>query len=256
MTFPKALTRRPGRELAGAELTHLQRHPIDPDLADRQHLAYREALAKLGCALIDLPALDGFADAPFVEDVVLAFPEILVLTRPGAASRRGEVESVAAVLPADRTLARLEHPARLDGGDVLRIGRSVWIGLSSRTNQDGADALERLLQSFGYEVAVIPVAGALHLKTAATALPDGRRLVNPDWIDASRLGSAACLSVDPREPFAANSLWVGQRGLVCAPRTAESLKREGFEVELVDISEFAKAEGGLTCLSVLIPAPA
>lgn len=250
-----ALTRRPGRDLSRVELTHLERTPIAAEVALRQHDAYRAALASAGAQLIDLPALDDHPDAVFVEDVLLALPELFILTRPGAASRQGEVASVAAALPRDRPLERMDAPATLDGGDVLRVGRNFYVGRSRRTNDDGIAALRRLVEPRGYRVVAVDIDGALHLKTAVTAISDELLLVNPAWVDASAFGALARIETDPREPFAGNCLVVGERRFMQAAHaaTAGRVRRAGFAVELIEIGEFAKAEAGLTCLSVLVP---
>lgn len=250
-----ALTRRPGPELAtGAELTHMHRQPIDMGLALTQHRACRDALAAAGLAVIDLPALPGHADAAFVEDVALAFPELLVLTRPGAASRQGEVAALAPHLPQDRPIAAIAEPATIDGGDVLVIGREVFIGLSGRTNRAAVDQLTALLAPHGYCVIAVAVPGALHLKTAATALADDLMLLNPGWVGPGAFGRR-WLAVDPGEPFGANTLHAGGRifHAAASPRTRARIIAAGFAVTPLDISEFAKAEAGLTCLSILVP---
>lgn len=250
-----ALTRRPGPEMAtAAELTHMDRQPIAMTRALAQHDAYRAALAGAGLAVIDLPALAGHADAAFVEDVALAFPEMLVLTRPGAASRQGEVAALAPHLPDDRPHAGVTAPATIDGGDVLVIGRDVFVGLSRRTNAAAVEQLTALLAPFGYRVIAVAVPGALHLKTAATALAGDLVLLNPEWIDAVAFGRR-WLAVDPAEPFGANTLHAGGRifHAAASPRTRARIEAEGFAVTPLDISEFAKAEAGLTCLSILVP---
>ncbi|MBK8285479.1 MAG: dimethylargininase [Ahniella sp.] len=248
------LTRRPGN-MAAAELTFMHRDPIDAALAELQHTAYRTALAAVTLAQIDLPALDGHADATFVEDTLLAFPEIFVLCRPGAVSRQGEVDSIAAALPKDRPLVRLAAPVTIDGGDVLRIGKTVYVGLSTRTNSAAITALTETLQPSGYEVVAVNVPGALHLKTAVTSPAPGLVVINRNWVDADVFAGFEQIHVSADEPFSGNTLPVGDRVFVQGlhPRTAEQLARRGIAVQLLDISEFAKAEAGLTCMSVVIP---
>ena len=249
------LTRRPGN-MAAAELTFLHRDPIDAVLAETQHAAYRLALSAHASRHIDLPALEGHADATFVEDTLLAFPELFILCRPGAASRQGEVDSIAAALPDDRPLVRLATPVTVDGGDVLRIGRTVFVGLSSRTNSEAIASLSEALRPHGYEVVAVNVPGALHLKTAVTSPAPGVLVINPAWVDADAFIGFEQINVAPAEPFAGNTLPVGDRVFVQAQhqRTAELLARRGVALQLLDISEFAKAEAGLTCMSVVIPA--
>jgi dimethylargininase len=255
MTERLAITRRPGPDLTRVELTHLPRVLIDPDVAEAQHGAYRAAIAACGVTVVDLPALPGFPDAVFVEDALIALPEVFVVCRPGALSRAGEVASLAAATPADRPLRQLEPPAKLDGGDVLRIGRTVHVGLSSRTNAAAVDQLRTILAPFGYAVWAVGLTGALHLKTAVTAPDEETLLFNPAWVDPAPFGSLKRIEVAPQEPFAANALVVGARVFLQAahPRTAERLSKAGFEVAALDTSELAKAEAGLTCMSVLVP---
>jgi dimethylargininase len=252
-----AITRRPGEDLTRVELTHLPRVPIDADRAEAQHALYREAIGALGLAIVDLPALPGFCDAVFVEDALLALPEAFVLCRPGAASRAGEVDSLAAALPDDRPVLRLAPGATLDGGDVLRIEREIWVGLSGRTNAAAIGQLRDLLAPFGYGVAPAPLTGALHLKTAVTA-PDAETvLVNPAWTDPKLFGRRV-IEVPAHEPFAANCLPLAGQVFVQSghPATAERLDAAGFSARLIDVSELAKAEAGLTCMSVIVPPPA
>jgi len=244
--------------MAEAELTHLERRPLDLDLAERQHEDYAALLRSLAAEVTTAPALPEFPDSCFVEDVALAFPECIVLTRPGAQSRLSEPETLAPHLPGDRPIVRLTAPARLDGGDVLVVGKSVFVGLSTRTNAKAAAQLDIFLRPHGYSIASVRVQGALHLKTAVTALSDGRLLINPAWIDPGSFEPRATLLIAPEEPFAANTLSIGGAILVQsgAPRTAGRLQELGLDVRPVDISQFAAVEAGLTCLSLIIPDPA
>jgi dimethylargininase len=254
----KALTRRPAADMGGVELTHIKREPIDGAVAGGQHDAYRAALADAGADLIDLPPLAAHPDAVFVEDVLLALPEAFVLTRPGALSRRGEVASVEAALPADRPVLRLAEPATLDGGDVLRLGRTLYVGRSSRTNEAGVDALRGALSPWNYRVEGVDLAGALHLKTVVSPLPGGVLLIDPKFFPADPFDGASRIEIHPAEPEAPNSVCPGGRVILqmSCPRTAERVFRAGFEVALLDVGEFNKAEAGLSCMSVLIPAAA
>lgn len=249
----RAVVRQPGPELANAELTHLARQPIDAAAAATQHQAYAAALTAAGVAVTVLPALPGHPDAAFVEDCALVLPELIVALRPGAASRRGEVASLMAALPDDRPRSALAAPATMDGGDVLAVGRTLFVGRSSRTNAEGVAALAAAVTRFGYRVVALEVVHSLHLKTAMTLLPDGRVLANPAWVDAAATGCPV-LACDPAEPFGGNSLSIGGHTLYPAaqPRTAALLDAAGLTVVPVDIGEFARAEAGLTCLSVLV----
>lgn len=249
------LTRRPGARLAEGQVTHIERTSIDLELAQQQHEHYRAALAAAGGHVIDLAPDDERPDSTFVEDALIALPECFILTRPGAPSRRDEPERLSRHVPADRPLIRLQAPATLDGGDVLRIGRTLFVGLTTRTNEAGIDALRYALGAWTYAVVPVPVTGSLHLKTAVTALADDLILANTAWVDLSPLQPTRIIPVDPREPFAGNSLRIGDRILMQAahPRTSDLVREAGFDVHRVDISEFAKMEAGLTCLSVIIP---
>ena len=253
----RAILRRPSARMEGGERTHLDRAPIDPERALAQHDAYATALSAAGAEITVLAADDGLPDCAFVEDVAVILPELSVVLRPGAASRRGEVEAVARALPADRPVARL--PAgTMDGGDVLVVGHRVFVGLSTRTSREGLEALAALLTPHGYWIDAVPVPGALHLKTAVTALDAETLAINPAWLDTAAFKGFRAITVAAGEPFAANTLTVGGRLFVQAatPRTAEAYAAAGFAPIALEIGEFAKAEAGLTCLSLIAPAPA
>jgi dimethylargininase len=211
------------------------------------------ALEAAGAVVAVLPGDPGLADCAFVEDCAVILPELSVVCTPGAVSRRAETAAVAAALPGDRPRRALAR-GTLDGGDVLVAGRRIFVGRSSRTTSEGIDALGELAAPLGYEVSAIPVAGALHLKTAVTALDDQTLLINPDWVEAAAFPGFETLTIDPREPFSANTLTVGGTLIVQAeaPRTAERLACAGWSPTAVAISEFAKAEAGLTCLSLIV----
>ncbi len=249
-----ALVRPPSPRLADAELTHLEARPIDAGLAAEQHRGYVALLERLGLEVVALPPLDDHPDGVFVEDVVVVAGDLAIITNPGADSRRGEVDGLEAVLAARglRT-ARIEAPGTLDGGDVLQVGDSVFVGQSTRTNVAGAEQLLTLLEPSGVEVVPVAVTGALHLKTAATALPDGTVLAVGEWIDVEPF---IPLEVVPApEPAGANVLLVGDTVVLtdAAPETARLIADRGFAVETLPLGEFAKAEGSVTCLSVLLP---
>jgi dimethylargininase len=249
-----ALTRAVPLSLSRCELTHLARVPIDVGLATAQHRQYEEALRALGCTVRHLAQADDLPDSVFVEDVALVLDEVAIVTRPGAESRRRERESVAAVLSEYRPLESILAPGTLDGGDVLRLGRTLYVGLSTRTNEDGARQLARHAAPYGYTVTCVPMADCLHLKSAATAIEADRLLCNPLWIDARTFGDVEVIHVDPEEPYAANVLRLGHT-IVCAAahaRTAADLRGRGYSVCTVDVSELAKAEAGVTCCSLIV----
>jgi dimethylargininase len=254
LTRTLALTRAVPASLARCELTHVARTPIDVARARAQHAAYQRALAAAGCDVVQLPELPAHADSVFVEDCAVVLDELAIATRPGAASRRGEVESVAAALAHHREVARLTGDATLDGGDVLALERTLLVGLSQRTNAEGVRQLRALVARHGYRVETLAVEGALHLKTAITRAAERTLLLNPRWIDAAHLPSWEYIEVDPSEPFAANVLRARNTTLCASafPRTRERLRARGIAVAEVDASELAKAEGGLTCCALLV----
>jgi dimethylargininase len=248
-----ALVRDVSPRLAEAELTHLDRALIDVDLARSQHASYADLLRALGADVVALPPLPEHPDGVFVEDVAVVVPEVAVVTRPGAASRRGEVAGLADLLRELRPrVEQLAAPATLDGGDVLRVGSRVLVGRSSRTNDHGVAALAALLEPLGYDVHAITVQGYLHLKTAATALPDGTYLAASEVV-AESLREHGDVVVVP-EPSGADVLLVRDSVVVAAsaPRTAQLVAARGWQVHTVDIGELEKAEAGVTCLSVLL----
>jgi len=249
-----ALTRPVPSTIAECELTHLAREPISHSRAVAQHEAYEAALRALGCTVERVAGQDEHPDSVFIEDTAVVLDEVAVITRPGAATRRGETPVVEAALAKHRRIARIEAPDTLDGGDVVRVGRALWVGLTQRTTAAGAGQLARLLAPFGYSVATATPRDCLHLKTAVSALPDGRLLLNPRMVDAAAFGGRECIAVDPSEPYAGNVLCVGDTVLcpAAAPRTRARLDAAGYSTAAVDASELAKAEGGLTCCCLLI----
>lgn len=252
-----AITREVSPTLGRCELSFVERTAIDVDLAARQHAAYRDALAALGCRVVSLPAEPGLPDAVFVEDTALAFDEIAVTTRPGAASRRAEVESVARALAAYRTLRAIEAPGTIDGGDVLRIGRTIYVGRAARTNDAGIAQLAAHVAPFGYSVQPVATRECLHLKSAVTAIADDTLLINARWLeDPAVFAAYRRIEVDPGEPHAANALRIGEALIypTSFPRTLDKLARAGIAVTTVDVSELQKAEGAVTCCSIVLRA--
>ena len=248
-----AVTRPVSPSIARCELTHLEREPIDVARAEAQHAEYEDRLRALGATVERAPAAPEFPDAVFIEDTALVLDEVAVLARPGAPSRRGETAPVGEVLARYRPLVALEAPATLDGGDVLRLGRTLYMGRSARTNAAGIYALRSLSAPFGYRVVPVEFSGCLHLKSAVTELADELVLVNPAWVSDSAFEGTAALAIDEREPYGANALRIGDRVLYPSqhPRTRDRLAARGLSVECVDCTELAKAEGALTCCSLL-----
>jgi dimethylargininase len=251
-----ALVREVSPTIARCELTHLARAPIDPARAIAQHHRYARVLAELGCAIRWIPSAPALTDAVFVEDTAVVVDEVAVITRPGAASRRPETASVAVALADHRTLLTIEPPGTLDGGDVLRVGRTVFAGRSSRTNDDGIGQLARHLAGYGYRLLPVETTGCLHLKTAVTEVAEGTLLLNPAWVDRRVFGDLAAIEVDPAEPAAANALRIGGAVVHAAAwqRTRERLEQHCIRTVPVDVSELAKAEAGVTCCSVILEA--
>ena len=252
-----AWTRAVSPRLAECELTHFPSEAIDVARATEQHAAYEAALAAAGLDIVRLAPLDDFPDGTFVEDAAVILGEHAIILRPGVASRQGETESVAQGLAADLIVHRL-GPGHVDGGDVLRIGRALYVGLSTRTDRAGAQALADIAGPLGYRVVPARVTGCLHLKTAITfAGPDGSGtpvfLHNPDFVSAASFEGAEPMAVVPGEAYAANILRVGDTLIAPAdsPRTAEALAARGFNVVTLDISELRKAEAALTCMSLI-----
>ncbi|HET7433633.1 MAG TPA: arginine deiminase-related protein [Thermoanaerobaculia bacterium] len=243
-----AITRDVSARIAECELTHLDREPIDVVRASEQHEAYRDALRTLGCEVISLPADDRYPDCVFVEDTAIVLPEFAVLTRPGAESRRGEVDAIADALAPYRRLARLEAPATLDGGDVLVMDDELFVGLSSRTNE----AAIAQLHALGLNVTPVRVHGALHLKSAVTRVASDTLLVNREWIDVTPLSRFTL--IDAVEPSGANAVLLGDTVIypTAFPETRAKLESRGIRVVGVNASELAKAEGGVTCCSLLV----
>jgi dimethylargininase len=251
---PIALTRAVSRSIAECQLTHVARLLIDVARARAQHEQYEQALERSGCTVVRVAELPDAPDAVFVEDTAIVLDEVAVLMRPGAEPRRQEVESMAAALAAYRPILRITEPGTLDGGDVLRLGRTLYVGLTSRTNDTGIEQLRAAVAPYGYAVRGVPVSGALHLKTAVTQVSAAQILVNPDWVDPSTFEGFIPIAIDPDEPFSANAVLLdtGVIHSTAFPRTQAVLVRHGIPVIGVDASELAKAEGGVTCCSLLV----
>lgn len=254
--MPAALTRAVSPAIGRGELTHLPRVEIDYARACAQHGAYERALAELGCDILALPAEPDLPDSVFVEDVALVLDDVAVILRPGAASRQAETPSVAKVLADYRELVLIGDPGTLDGGDVLRVGTSVYVGCSERSNHAGIGQLASALVPFGLRVIPVSVSGCLHLKSAVTQVAPDTLLLNRLWVDPAQFGGMRVLDVDAGEPHAANALRLGETVIYPAshPRTRERLDRLGIAVRTVDVSELQKAEGAVTCCSIIFEA--
>jgi dimethylargininase len=249
-----AITRQVSPRFAECELTHIERTPIDLNVARKQHRAYVNVLKELGCQVFELPAESDLPDSVFVEDTAFILPEVAVITRPGADSRKPETESIIRVLSPYIDLVHVCEPAMVDGGDVLVLGKDIYVGLSTRSNQAAIDQLNELLQRYGYTVAGVKTHGCLHLKSAITRVDDRTLLLNRNWVDTSRFAKFDLIEGDPSEPFAANCLPVGDSIIfpLAFPKTRAKLEARGYKVVTVDVSELAKAEGAVTCCSLII----
>ena len=248
-----AITREISPKIAKCELTHLERQVIDIDNARLQHQQYEDALAALGCQVQRLPVEPDLPDSVFVEDAAIVLDELAVITRPGAESRQPETESVARALQPFRKLAFIQPPGTLDGGDVLRIAKALYVGLSGRSNLAGIEQLRSILEPYGYSVQGVELHGCLHLKSAVTQVAEDTLVINPAWVDGQMFGDMKLIEVDPREAFAANAVWIGDAVIHPAafPLTRQRLEDAGIKVQVVDASELAKAEGGVTCCSLI-----
>jgi dimethylargininase len=237
--------------LGDCALTFLERSEIDVAKAMEQHRAYCSVLAEMGARVLSLPPDPAYPDGVFVEDPAIVLDEIAVICRPGAESRRGEAESLAKAIQPFRDLRWIREPATLEGGDVTRIGRDLFVGLSTRTNREGVAQLAEIAGPFGYRVVPVEVHGCLHLKSACCSIGDSAVLINREWIDASAF--AKYRMVDVAEEWAADVLRMGDTVLMPEgfPRTRERLEQCGFRTRAIDVSELQKAEAGATCMSLI-----
>ncbi|AZS37220.1 N(G),N(G)-dimethylarginine dimethylaminohydrolase [Microbacterium lemovicicum] len=249
--MPRVLVRRPSPRLADGELTHLDRVAVDPDLAARQWAGYVDVFRSRGWEVLEVDPADDQPDGVFVEDAIIVFGDLALLCRAGAESRRGEAVTVrVAAAAAGLPLSTITAPGTLDGGDVLKVGRTVFVGASSRTNADGIAQLRAVVEPAGWEVVEIPVSRVLHLKSGVTALPDGTVIgfaplvddpaLFPEFLAVPEEHGTAVVVLDERTVLMSSD----------APRTRDLLHDRGLEVVTVDVSEFEKLEGCVTCLSV------
>lgn len=249
-----AITREISPRFAECEITHIERTPIDLELARLQHHAYVNALRELACDVVELRAEPDLPDSVFVEDTAFILPEVAVITRPGADSRKPETESIIQALAPLIQLVYVQEPATVDGGDVLVLGKKIYIGLSTRSNQQAVDQLNDRLANFGYSVMGVELRDCLHLKSAVSRVDDKTLLINKDWVNPNCFENFDLIDVDPSEPHAANCLPVGRSIIFPAafPKTAAKLEERGYQVITLDVSELAKAEGAVTCCSLII----
>jgi len=251
-----AITRAVSPAIVNCELTFVARQPIDLAKAEEQHRAYQQLLEKLGARVITLPAEAALPDSMFVEDPAIVLDELAIILPLGTESRRPEAASIAQALTTFRKVARVDLPGTAEGGDIFRVGRRLFAGLSSRTNEEGVRQLGSILAPYGYDVISVAVTGCLHLKSAVTYIGRNTLLANRGWFDTKPFSGFEWVDVALEEPHAANALALGGTVIFPAsfPRTRARLEARGFQVTPLDISELQKAESGLTCSSLLFEA--
>ena len=250
-----AITREVSPRFDECEITHIDRSPIDLHIAQAQHQGYVQTLKELGCEVIELPAEAHLPDSVFIEDTAFILPEVAVITRPGADSRKPETESIARALQPYYELRFIQEPGTVDGGDVLVLGKDIFVGMSTRSNQAAVGQINTLLGGFGYRAHQVELRDCLHLKSAVTRVDAKTLLINPNWVATEHFPGFDLIEVDPAEPFAANCLPVNGKIIFPAafPKTRAKLEARGYKVRIVQVDELAKAEGAVTCCSLIIP---
>lgn len=249
-----AITREVSSRFNECEITHIDRAPIDVNTARAEHRAYIKALKQLGCQIIELPEEPNLPDSVFVEDTAIILDEVAIITRPGADSRKPETDSIIRALSPYRPLAHVTAPATVDGGDVLVLGHNIYVGISTRSNDSSIRQMQELLKNYGYKVTGVKIHDCLHLKTAVTRVNDTTLLINPKWMDTLHFKDFDWIEVDASEPFAANCLPVNDQIIFPAsfPKTRAKLEARGYKVLAVTVNELAKAEGAVTCCSLIM----
>jgi dimethylargininase len=248
-----AITRTVSSRINECELTFIERQAIDFERAVRQHRNYQQLLRSLGLNVVELPKDDHCPDCCFLEDTALVLDELAIATRPGSEPRRAEVAGVLPTIAKYRKIVHVEAPATLEAGDVLRIGRDLFIGITSRTNREGIDFVRQHATPHGYKVHGVEVPGALHLKSVCTAVNERTILADSSRVDLEPFAEYELIEVPSEEWMAANVLLVN--GTVCMhdgfQKTRALVQERNINVRTVDISEFLKAEAGLTCMSII-----
>ena len=251
-----AITRQVSPAINQCELTHIAREPIDYERACAQHRQYENALRALGIDVISLDPEPDLPDSVFVEDVALVLDECAIMLNPGAASRRPEVASVEKALVPYRKIFHVQSPGTVDGGDILTIGRTIYVGISSRSTEDAIEQMRAILEPRNYEVRAVRVAGCLHLKSAVTQVSEDTLLINPEWVFKKDFPKMKFIEVGPSEPYAANAVLVDDMIVYPSsfPKTQAKLQSIGIRIVNVDADEMAKAEGAVTCCSLIFNA--
>lgn len=252
--MPLAITRDVSPRFNECEITHIERTPIDVKIAQSQHHGYIQALKELGCAVLELPAEAGLPDSVFVEDAAVVLSDVALITNPGADSRKPETETIAHALRPYRELVFIESPATVDGGDVLVLGKNIYVGLSTRSNLQSIEQMNQLLGKYGYKTQGVELHDCLHLKSAVTRVDDDTLLINRNWVDVENFEGYDLIDIDPSEPFAANCLPINGSIIypTSFPKTTAILEARGYRIKLVVVDELAKAEGAVTCCSLII----
>jgi dimethylargininase len=248
-----SITRAVSRAIVNCELTHLERSPINVERARAQHQQYEAALKQLGVAVLSLPEAPTLADSVFVEDTALVLDECAVITRPGAVSRRPETEMIATILAPYRKLFHIQADARVDGGDILQVGKRIYVGLSTRSDPNSIEQMQDFLQPYGYELQAVSVTGCLHLKSAVTQVTKDTLLINPAWVNKNDFQDVKFIEIDPSEHYAANALMIGGTIIypMAFPKTRKRLEAARIPMLTVEADELAKAEGAVTCCSLI-----
>lgn len=251
-----AITRQISLAINQCELTHIAREPIHYERACAQHKQYENALRSLGMDVISLDAENDLPDSVFVEDVALVLDECAIMLNPGASSRRPEVASVERTLAPYREIFRINPPGTVDGGDILTVGKTVYVGLSSRSTENAIEQIKAILEPNGYQVRGVRVTGCLHLKSAVTQVKGNTLLINPEWVPKDDFPRMKFIEVDPSEPYAANAVLVDGAIIYPSsfPKTQAKLQAAGIRMVIVDADELAKAEGAVTCCSLIFAA--
>jgi len=251
-----AVTREVSSAFEQCQLTHMPRVAIELDLARSQHGEYEQCLRALGCTVRRVASGPDLPDSVFIEDTAVVFDELALITRPGAPSRRLETRAVEELLQTYRPIVRIAPPGTLDGGDVVQAGKRIFVGQSSRTNSEAVGQMQELLGEYGYSVQPVTVRGCLHLKTAVTCIGDDTLLINREWVSGDDFPECNLIGIHPDESFGANALRIGDKIIYPSafPRTRQLIEQRGFEIQAVEVDELGKAEGGVTCCSLVFNA--
>lgn len=251
-----AITRQVSPAINQCEITHIEREPINYERARAQHKQYEDALHTLGLDVISLDAEPKLPDSVFVEDVALVLDECAIMLNPGASSRRPEVASVEKAVTPYREIFRIQAPGTVDGGDILTVGKTVYVGITSRSTEDAIEQMKVILEPRGYQVRAVRVTGCLHLKSAVTQVNEDTLLINPEWASKEDFHGMRFIEIDPSEPYAANAVLVDSTIIYPSsfPKTQAKLQAAGIRMIIVDADELAKAEGAVTCCSLIFKA--